>query len=184
MLFISSWTYCRGRACSVTPQKRHLHTHPWGQNIVMVRFLSFDEKSSDLTFFVQAASNIHLLVQRKHPWSSCLSIHTTLTRFGTLLACLFLSTAALLSHYFLISLGTKASKARPADLQLQAVHREVFSPHHSGWSDVKRERSRSLLADRQGHQREVRQPTHLERISDLFSLANQRSSCKERLKTE
>lgn len=69
--------------------------------------------------------------------------------------------------------GTKTSEARPTDLQLQAVHREVFSPHHTGRSDVKRKRSRSLPADCQEHQREVRQPTHLPRMLELLGLANQ-----------
>lgn len=64
----------------------------------------------------------------------------------------------------------KASEARPTDLQLQAVHREVLSPHHAGRSDTERNRSRSLPADCQEHQREVRQPTHWPRMLELVSL--------------
>lgn len=68
---------------------------------------------------------------------------------------------------------TETSEARPTDLQLQAVHREVFSPHHTGRSDIKRKRSCSLPADCEEHQREVRQPTHLPRMLELLGLANQ-----------
>lgn len=48
--------------------------------------------------------------------------------------------------------GAEASEARATDLQLQAVHREVLSPHHAGRPDAERNRSCSLPADRQEHQ--------------------------------
>ena len=68
------------------------------------------------------------------------------------------------SSHLLSSPGTEDSETRPADLQLQAVHREVHGPHHAGRPDAQRDRSRSLPADRQEHQREVRAHTLATRV--------------------
>lgn len=53
--------------------------------------------------------------------------------------------------------GTEASEARAANSQLQAVHREVISSHHTGRPDPERDWPRPLPADCQEHQWEVRQ---------------------------
>lgn len=45
-----------------------------------------------------------------------------------------------------------APEAGAADLQLQAVHREVVGPHHAGRPDAEGDGPRSLPADRQEHQ--------------------------------